>query len=234
MRRFLLTMALAMLALSAGAQTVQQTAPSSLKAQGNEPGWQLTITPRTLVLVTDYGNRRVERARRATVRQENGWTYVAGRGKSAIRATVTNQLCRDDMSGMPYPLTVTVADGARRLSSGCGGEPSALLQGKIWVVEDINRGGIIDSSRVTLAFGADGSLVGLGSCNQYSSRYTLNGEGLSVNAPASTRKACAPALMQQESRFLDTLQNTRRFDIDASGALLLLTDDERQLKARAE
>ena len=234
MLRFSLTIALSTLALSAGAQTAQQTAPSSLRAQGNEPGWQLTITPRTLVLETDYGNRRVERTRRATVRQENGWQYVAGRGKSAIRATVTSQLCHDDMSGMPFPMTVTVADGVRSLSRGCGGEPSALLQGKTWVVEDINQGGIIDNSRVTLEFAADGSLSGLGSCNRYNSRYTLTGEGLSVTAPASTRKACAPSLMQQEQRLFDTLVKTSRFDFDQSGALLLLTDDERQIKARAQ
>ncbi len=62
--------------------------------------------------------------------------------------------------------------------------------------------------------------------------YTLTGEGLTVSKAAGTMMACAPALMQQESLFLDVLQNVRRFDLASDGALILQTDDRRTITAR--
>jgi heat shock protein HslJ len=44
--------------------------------------------------------------------------------------------------------------------------------------------------------------------------------------------ACAPSLMQQEDRFLDILHNARRFEITDSGALVLITADNRRIAAR--
>jgi heat shock protein HslJ len=38
--------------------------------------------------------------------------------------------------------------------------------------------------------------------------------------------------MQQESLFLDVLQNVRRFDLGPDGALILQTDDRRTITAR--
>jgi heat shock protein HslJ len=38
--------------------------------------------------------------------------------------------------------------------------------------------------------------------------------------------------MQQEAKFLEVLQNVRRFDVTVDGALVLETDDRRTIKAR--
>jgi heat shock protein HslJ len=100
------------------------------------------------------------------------------------------------------------------------------------VVEDINRTGMIDRSRATLSFGADGQLVGLGSCNTYIARYALSGEGLAITRPAATMKACPPALMKQEDLFFDVLAKTQRFEIDPNGALILWSADGRSITAR--
>ena len=115
---------------------------------------------------------------------------------------------------------------------GCGGEPAALLQGKEWVVEDIDRGGIIDRSRVTLNFDARDRVFGRSGCNTYNGRYTLTGEGLSVTDPVSTLKACAESLMQQEKRFLEILGGVQRFELTDDGALRLLTADGHSITAR--
>jgi heat shock protein HslJ len=135
------------------------------------------------------------------------------------------------MSGMPYPSTVAVTvDG--RTYRGCGGDPEVLLMGKEWVVEDVNREGIIDRSRLTLNFSADKRIFGHAGCNTYSGRYTLTGEGLTVASPTTTLKACAESLMDQEDRFLKTLARVRRFEITRSGALALHSDDGQSITAR--
>jgi heat shock protein HslJ len=123
-----------------------------------------------------------------------------------------------------------VLDG--REYRGCGGETATLLTGEEWVVEDIERKGIIDRSRVTVRFDDEGRVTGRAGCNTYTGGYTLTGESLTIARTATTLMACAPSLMEQETRFLSILQATQRFEITADGALVLHADDGRTLTAR--
>lgn len=190
---------------SSSSSTTATPEQTLIQAQGNEPGWQLIIENKTLSFISDYGQRRTVLPLKSTAGLNNSQYYTASDGQRTITATITNRLCHDDMSGMPYPATASVTEDGQTLN-GCSGNPSTLLQNKTWVVEDINRGGIIDRSRVTIEFGANGSLTGLASCNNYNSAYTLSGEGLTVESLALTRKSCAPSLMQQEKKFANILK----------------------------
>ena len=108
-----------------------------------------------------------------------------------------------------------------------------LRPGHQWVVEDIDNRGIIDGSRVTMTFSAEGRISGRASCNDYTGSYRIEGQRLIVlDRLAVTRKLCAPALMDQEERFLSAL--TRPLDVsrNANDALLLVNDDENSLRAR--
>lgn len=198
------------------------------RASGNEPFWSLTLEQRELVL-----NRLNEGELPAQ-------PYLLGdtpgqlnsQGEPAIAVQVSDQLCRDDMSGMPHPQKVSVRLEGSTLN-GCGGDPARLLQGGEWVVEDINGGGIIDRSRVTLNFWQDGRVTGRTSCNNFMGQYQLTGEGLSIGQIAGTRMACAPSLMEQEQRVLANLEGIQGFDFDQTGALLLRSTAG-SLKARLE
>lgn len=106
------------------------------------------------------------------------------------------------------------------------------LAGAEWVVEDINGGGVIDSSRASLLFGADGTVSGSGSCNLYGARYTVKGARLTITNPAATLVACVPALMDQERKFFDALSNVSSYLIDETGALVLTAPDGRGILAR--
>lgn len=204
------------------------------RALGQEPAWSLDISGGALELVSDYGNQRQRRA--IVERSQHGaeTRYVARDDSGATEVTLTRQVCRDVMSGMPHPYAVELrADGAQPLS-GCGGEPLSLLAGRVWLIEDLAGGGIIDRSRVSVEFlPEEGRVSGLASCNPYSAAFTLNGEGLRVDAAAVGTRACVPALEQQERKFLELLRGVGAFDIDPTGALMLIGPAGR-MKAYAE
>ena len=202
-----------------------------LRATGNEPGWRLDIAPSGMTLLADTGATRLETAPAVKSRTAGGTRYSAHAGATEITVEVVDRLCRDSMSGMPHPYTVTVTTGGRVLR-GCGGEPAALLRGDEWVVEDLDGGGIIDRSRITVQFGDSGSVSGRASCNTYTGQYTLSGEGVTIRDAAVTLRACAPSLMAQEARFLTTLRAVRGFDFTNDGALVLKADGTRSIKAR--
>lgn len=204
-------------------------APSGpLSARGNEPGWTLALGD-TLRFATEslmVEGRTPAAQMRDGVRVHDG--ALQGRH---VTVEVRARVCADTMSGMPHPLTVQVRVDDRRFA-GCGGRPLDLLLGTEWVVEDIGGAGIIDRSRVTLRFGDDGKVGGRASCNIFTGSYTLTGESLTFGKAASSMMACAPALMSQERRFLDLLQAVHRFEISDSGALVLITPDNRRISAR--
>lgn len=109
------------------------------------------------------------------------------------------------------------------------GTPS--IEGIVWRAEDIAGGGIIDRSRATLTFGADGRISGSASCNNYSGSYALDRGALNfTSALVATQKACVPSLMDQERRFLAILGAARQIELLPTGALLLSTPEGKSLR----
>jgi putative lipoprotein len=103
------------------------------------------------------------------------------------------------------------------------------LTAGVWLAEDIGGGGVIDTAQSTFAITADGAVSGSGGCNRLTGRARIDGQAVGIGPLATTRKACVPALMDQERKFLAALEATRayRFDgavlrfLDASGAELV-------------
>ena len=86
-----------------------------------------------------------------------------------------------------------------------------VLEGTVWQVEDIDTGGIIDRSMITMDFTEVGRIQGFTGCNRYFGNATAAGDVLSLGGIGSTRRACAPALMGQEQRFLNALNDSASF-----------------------
>ena len=198
-------------------------------ARGNEPFWRAVLEPGQLV-VEQMGKVPIALRYEVVESATTGRTFEAEGDGVRVSLKTASQLCRDSMTGMPYPRQVRLAVNGEE-SQGCGGDPERLLRGTEWVVEDIGGRGIIDSSRVTLNFLADQRVAGRASCNQFSGGWNLTGEGLEFTRMASTKKACAPALMNQEDRFLSLLGEVQRFDIGRHGELLLVTGDGPLIRA---
>lgn len=194
-------------------------------ARGNEPFWTLT-----------FGNDSVTFDRLGVdpiVGQVSGPEVTpAGRRYSVEQAglaiTVADTVEHDTMTGLPYPHSVTVEVGGKTLT-GTGGDPRALLTGVEWRAEDVLGKGIPDNARVTATFTAEGRVAGTAGCNRYTGGYTLTGEGFSFGPAAATRMACPEALMTLERDTFDAFSRTARFDIDDTGALVLLASDGTRL-----
>lgn len=200
------------------------------EAHGNEPGWRLRANFDEVKLDWNYGQQHLVMPYPLLDLTHSGFVLHSKTDARLLRVNVLNSLCRDSMSGRPYPQHVKVLFGDLHLS-GCGGDTNSLLTGEEWIVEDINRKGIIDASHISLKFNDSGRLHGMASCNQYTTTYELN-EQIDIGQAITTRKACAPALMQQEQHFLTLLDQVVQIDFDIKGALLLLTADGRTLTAR--
>lgn len=117
------------------------------------------------------------------------------------------------------------ADHGRRSSSAApppepAGLPDALTEHR-WLAEDIGGGGVIDNAQTTLAFSSEGRAEGSGGCNQFSGPVSVDGEAMTFGHIASTRKACVPALLDQEQKFLIALAGTRSYSLDGSTLTLL-------------
>ena len=100
------------------------------------------------------------------------------------------------------------------------------LGGATWRLEDLTGRGVIDNSRVTLQFLADGKVGGSGGCNRYSGSVTFKGPQIRFTPMASTMMACAPALMDQETRYFAALTQADTVAYDKTGALLIRVKGE--------
>lgn len=208
------------------------------RALGNEPFWSVRQADGALVLswlgFTDLTLPIVD----STFDDAGAIVVTAFDAVQAQRAVLTRApvICRDTMTGMPHPetvsLTISMPMGGETLT-GCGGGPADLLTGRTWVVEDIAGAGLIDGTRVTLGFGTDGRVAGSGGCNRWFAGYDLTGEGLSIGQAGATMMACPEAIMGQERRVFETLAQVTGFDIDETGALVLLASEQPVLLARA-
>lgn len=104
---------------------------------------------------------------------------------------------------------------------GCAANPVPLENNKTYQVEWIGERPLIDNSHLTLTLGDDGRAYGNAGCNHWFASYSHEGDSLSFDMPGSTRKLCAPALMEQEQRFLESLTHVQRWDVSEIGQLRL-------------
>ncbi|KHT54147.1 hypothetical protein RJ41_06300 [Alteromonas marina] len=114
------------------------------------------------------------------------------------------------------------------------GKPLTLAASH-WQVESIGQAGIIDFSHVTLNVNTRGDtsrISGSTGCNQFTGALNVeeaetvfsnenSTEPFSTDKLILTKKACAPALMKQEQRFIDMLAASKSYSIVENTWLVL-------------
>lgn len=135
-------------------------------------------------------------------------------------------------------ISATIVFVAGLAMAGCAAGPgqlagsSADLTGDEWVVDQIGERDVIADAPATLRFEREGRLSGDTSCNRYFASYKAEGAMLRIENPGMTKRACEPAVMDQESRFLQLLNAVSTYRVDKTGALLLSTPTGATITAR--
>lgn len=114
--------------------------------------------------------------------------------------------------------------------AGCATSAPQLETERTYQVEWIGESPLIDRSHLTITLGDDGRAYGNAGCNHWFAGYTLIGDKISFSAAGSTRMMCAPALMEQEARFLDSLSKVQRWDFSATEQLRLWPAEGKPLR----
>lgn len=196
------------------------------RAQGNEPGWHVMLDADTAEVVADYGEISREAARPVVQVVPGAYEFDMPEADATLR--VEERLCHDDATGMPYPDTARLTLDGRELR-GCGGNPSDLLTQELWRITALGEADLVEPERLSLNFLPPGRVAGSSGCNRLIGNFNLTGEGLRFGAMGSTMMACDDALMDQERRMLDALEQVERFDITDDGALVLIGDGDKIL-----
>ncbi|MFM2354950.1 MAG: hypothetical protein RLZZ528_686 [Pseudomonadota bacterium] len=199
-----------------------------LTARGNEPFWTLDIAAEGMTF-SRMGDKGAESWPLPAAATDGATTTYALPDGAVV--TVADRVCRDSMSGMPFPASVTIARNGETLA-GCGGQPGALLTAHPWRVTEVGGTGLPTDVALegTLAF--DGSTAsGKSFCNRFTGSYALTGEVLSFGPVAGTRMACPEPQGALESGMLDALSATTRFDLGEDGSLVLIAGDAPVLRA---
>ncbi|WP_436819433.1 META domain-containing protein [Neorhizobium sp. DT-125] len=192
----------------------------TLSARGNEPGWQLEMTERTITFHAQDGKALSIEPVPTAVETEDGQTYSAVVGGEAFTLTIADKGCSDTMTGMPHPKTITLVVGKRHLT-GCGGDPASLLHGD-WKIDAIGGKATVGKSEPTLTFEPDGRIHGNGSCNRFFGGFTLSGEGLKLSETGASMMLCDQPLMDQERALLAAFDGVIRFEVVSPGHVQLV------------
>jgi putative lipoprotein len=106
----------------------------------------------------------------------------------------------------------------------------ASLEGTSWRAEDIDGAGVVDHVQSTLTFDAGQKVAGRAACNRYFGAYRQAGDTLEIKPGGSTRMACPPAVMDQETKFLAALEAVRK--ARREGDKLMLLDADGRVRMR--
>lgn len=138
-----------------------------------------------------------------------------------------------------WPGAAAALGVALACAAGCGTAPaspatavSALVAQGRWQVEQIGGAGVADGSQVTVEFASAARAGGSTGCNRWSADYAGDADTLRFEQPIVTKRACAPALMRQESSFLALLAVPLRTVPQPDGAVALAAADGRSLRMR--
>lgn len=160
-------------------------------------------------------------------------TGQAGPDSAASDRRETGAETDQETAAMTAEETDSENDTDTDTETGAASPSSDPLTGSRWLVEDLSGGGVIDRARTTVEFVEPGRVAGRGGCNRYMGGYALDGASLDFAPLASTMMACPEALMNQERRFFDAMEQVRAWRIDSDTDLLHLLDEAGETVVRA-
>lgn len=164
----------------------------------------------------------------------DGNNFTIGEAGSTMMFCEPQELMTQETAYLAALGTVTqfqVANGQLILSDAAGNavltyntkanetETQLGLSDATWLLSTMNIGGdatatVLDGTRLTAVFAADGTVSGTAGCNNFTGTYTTEGNNITISPLASTMMACADeAINQQETAYLAALQSATTYQI---------------------
>ncbi len=114
-------------------------------------------------------------------------------------------------------LTARTAPVAAPAAAAPPAPPAAVvsLPGTAWRLERLNGAAVKGGTPPTLEFPTEGRASGSGSCNRFNGIVSIQDGAIMFGGLATTRKACAEAVMRQEEAYLSALRESVRFEANA-------------------
>ena len=126
----------------------------------------------------------------------------------------------------------TLILGAALVLGACATAGDSRLTAAEWEATSLNGAPLVAGSRLTLRL-EDGRASGTAGCNRYFASYDISGRsGIRFSGVGSTRMACAEPLMEQERRYLNTLENASGYNFYRNGELTVVAADGRVVRYR--
>ncbi len=106
----------------------------------------------------------------------------------------------------------------------------ASLTGTTWTATNYNNGkeavvSLVADTTITAIIAEDGQLNGSAGCNNFMTSYTLDGDTITIQPAATTRKLCpGEGIMEQETQFLSALTTAATWTISGNELELRTAD----------
>lgn len=122
------------------------------------------------------------------------------------------------MRQLLYALTIAVSGFAAAQA-----QAQSTPAGK-WVAEEIGGSRVVGGQQTTLELTDDGRAFGSGGCNRYRGTAEFDATSIVFKPLASTKMACEAAVMEQETRFHQAVEQVKSWRIDETTRKLSLID----------
>ena len=152
-------------------------------------------------------------------KQPGAWTATR-RGAVALALVSWLVVLGCQTAGPPAPVT----------SPASSPRETFALAGMVWLADEIDGQRVVDGIASTIAFDGRSQAVGSTGCNRYVAPFYVAGSTLRLGDIAMTRRACPPAVMDQERRFVVALGAIRTYHQE--GEALWLLDETGHVRLR--
>lgn len=140
------------------------------------------------------------------------------------------------MAALAATATYSIADGQLSFLNSDGAVVATFVElqatsltGVTWVVLAYNNGreavvSVLADTEMTALFDTEGMVGGSAGCNRYFAGYATEGDSITIEPAATTRKLCEEAIMQQEAEYLAALPTAATFSIQGDELELRTAD----------
>lgn len=170
-----------------------------------------------------------------------GNALTVGEAGSTLKACMPDEIMEQEaafIAALQSGATFSFAGDMLQIAN-AGGETVLTFQasepitlaGTNWTASMVNNNleavtSLAEGTAITANFTENGELTGSAGCNNYMTSYTLDGQNITIEPPASTRKLCSEpeGIMEQEAAFLALLPQAATYSVSGNSLELRTAD----------